>query len=98
MTPALVAVGADDPLCDEGLGYAQALQAAGVAVQTRCLAGPTGWPWALSRLSSLQAPWVAELRPALQAFLAEGLACCPTVRRPARGAGRPEPEAGPSAA
>lgn len=98
VAPALVAVGADDPLRDEGLAYAQALQAAGVAVQTRRLAGPTGWPWALSRLSSLQAPWVAELRPLLQAFLAEGLARCPTVRRPVRGAGHPAPEAGPSAA
>ncbi|MBK1612587.1 hypothetical protein CKO44_03800 [Rubrivivax gelatinosus] len=98
VAPAFVAVAEDDPLRDEGLAYAAALRAAGVAVQTQRLAGPTGWPQALTRLASLQSPWAAELRCSLRAFLAEGLACCPIVRRPSRRAGPAEPEAGASAA
>lgn len=95
VAPAFVATADDCPLRDEGRAYAGALRSAGVLVHETRLAGPTGWPLALTRLASLQTPWAAELAAALRAFRdVTRAACCPIVRRSAKRAGPADPEPG----
>jgi acetyl esterase/lipase len=72
LAPALVLSTDDDPMRDETVAYARALQRAGVEVQQSILPGPTGWPASLMRLPSLellQPPWVRTLRQRLFDFL-----------------------------
>lgn len=82
VAPAMLVTAADDPLRDEAQRYGVALQRAGVAARLTKLVEPTGWPMALTRLASLQAPWVVALRPALRTFLIDCLSRCPAARRP----------------
>ncbi|HSI47849.1 MAG TPA: alpha/beta hydrolase fold domain-containing protein [Ideonella sp.] len=84
VAPAMLVTATDDPLRDEAHRYSVALQRAGVAARLFKLAGPTGWPMALSKLASLQAPWAAALRPALREFLIDCLSRCPAARRSSR--------------
>jgi acetyl esterase len=54
LAPALVLSTDDDPMRDEAVAYARAMQRAGVDVQQTILPGPTGWPCSLMRWPSLQ--------------------------------------------
>jgi acetyl esterase/lipase len=72
LAPALVVSSEDDPMRDEALAYARAMKRAGVQVQQALIAGPSGWPCSLMKLTSLsvlQLPWAVALRQRLADFL-----------------------------
>lgn len=72
LVPALVVSSDDDPMRDEALAYARAMQRAGVDVRQALIPGPSGWPCSLMKLpalSALQAPWARALRQKLADFL-----------------------------
>jgi len=83
LPPALLITARDDLMRDEGLAFAERLNAAGTPCQAEMLAGPTGWPVSLRCPDALSAPWAAQLLDRLHAFLnpnTQRAACraCPT--------------------
>jgi len=69
LAPALIAVAGFDPLRDEGQRYAEALQAAGTAVDLRCLGSLTHGFTSLFPLGGASAVATSELISALRAHL-----------------------------
>lgn len=69
LAPALLVTAADDPMRDETLAYAKALQRAGVSVSRTLLPDATGWPRSLQRRCQDTPPaWAIALREALARF------------------------------
>lgn len=69
LAPALLVTAADDPMRDETLAYARALQRAGVGVEQAVLPVATGWPASLQqRCMPVMPPWAEALRRALARF------------------------------
>jgi acetyl esterase len=78
LPPALVLTGADDPMRDEALAYAERLRGAGIAVQSRVLGAGTGWPDSLAEPLTGECPCANEAREHLRAFFQANLAAAPT--------------------
>lgn len=68
LAPALMVTAEDDPMRDETLAYARALQQAGVNIERSVLPGRTGWPASLLHPPETPPPWVAALRDSLARF------------------------------
>lgn len=68
LPPALVLTGADDPMRDAALAYAERLRGAGIAVQSRVLGAGTGWPDSLAEPLTGECPCANEAREHLRAF------------------------------
>jgi acetyl esterase len=64
---ALVLAGADDPMRDEAMAYAQRLRAAGIAVTSGVLPVETGWPESLTEPPA-ECPCATRVREHLRAF------------------------------
>lgn len=69
LPPALVLTGADDPMRDEALAYAERLRGAGIAVQAHVLGADTGWPDSLAEPLTGECACTVEARGHLRAFL-----------------------------
>jgi acetyl esterase/lipase len=70
LAPALVLTAQDDPMRDESQRYVQRLRESGVSVQHDVLAGPTGWPCALTHSERAPAPWSAAVHEHFVTFFA----------------------------
>lgn len=68
LPPALVLTGADDPMRDEALAYAERLRGAGIAVRAHVLGIDTGWPDSLAEPLTAECPCTHEAREHLRAF------------------------------
>jgi acetyl esterase len=69
LPPALILTGADDPMRDEALVYAQRLQTAGIPVMSGVLPSKTGWPDSLSVPPAGDSPCMAGAQRYLREFL-----------------------------
>lgn len=65
---ALVLTGADDPMRDEALAYAQRLRDAGIAVTSGLLPAETGWPDSLCEPPSAECPCASSVKQHLREF------------------------------
>lgn len=68
LPPALILTGADDPMRDEALAYAQRLRDAGIAVTSSLLPTQTGWPDSLTEPPAQECPCAINVRQHLRAF------------------------------
>jgi len=68
LPPALILTGADDPMRDEALAYAQRLRDAGIAVTSSVMPSNTGWPESLANTPVQECPCAAGVREHLRAF------------------------------
>jgi acetyl esterase/lipase len=68
LAPALVLTGADDPMRDEALAYAQRLRQAGIPVTSELLAPHTGWPDSLAQPPGDECPCAAVVQRHLRDF------------------------------
>jgi acetyl esterase/lipase len=68
LPPALVLSGADDPMRDEAVAYADRLRAAGVHATSPVIGPATGWPEALERCAPQDCPCAMDTQCYLQAF------------------------------
>jgi acetyl esterase len=69
LPPALILTGADDPMRDEALVYAQRLRDAGIAVTSSLLPTQTGWPESLAEPPVEECPCAVGVKKHLSAFL-----------------------------
>lgn len=80
LAPALLVTAHDDPMRDETLAYARALQRAGVPVDRTLLPEATGWPRSLQRRCPDTPPaWALALRDALARFFSFPLSSALTL-------------------
>jgi acetyl esterase len=70
LPPALILTGADDPMRDEALAYAQRLRQAGIPVTSELLQARTGWPDSLAELPPPESPCAAGVQRHLRGFFA----------------------------
>lgn len=68
LPPTLILTGADDPMRDEAMAYAERLRAAGIAVHGGVLQPATGWPDALNEQPAGDCPCAGEVRERVSAF------------------------------
>jgi acetyl esterase/lipase len=69
LAPALILSSEDDPLLDEGLGYAASLSAAGVNVQQHVLPAGTGWPTIYSGTPNGAGHWASVVADQFSGFV-----------------------------
>jgi acetyl esterase len=69
LPPTLVLTGADDPMRDEALVYAQRLRDAGIPVMSELLPTDTGWPDSLAEPPVDECPCATGVKQHLRAFL-----------------------------
>ena len=72
LPPALVLTGADDPMRDEALAYAQRLREAGIPVTSKLLPNLTGWPESLAEPPVQECPYAAGVERDLREFFSAG--------------------------
>jgi acetyl esterase/lipase len=71
LPPALILTGADDPMRDEALAYAQRLRDAGIAVTSSLLPTQTGWPDSLTEPPAGECPCAVGVQKHLRAFFSQ---------------------------
>lgn len=71
LPPALILTGADDPMRDEAMAYAQRLRDAGIAVTSSLMPTQTGWPDSLAEAPPQECPCAAGVQKHLRAFFTQ---------------------------
>jgi acetyl esterase len=71
LPPALILTGADDPMRDEAMAYAQRLRDAGIAVTSSLMPTQTGWPDSLTEAPTQECPCSVGVKKHLSAFFAQ---------------------------